>query len=103
MKHIICTINSENGSTPSPLLRCASTHSAALLPESGSSDQWSSVALILWQVVDKLDKNTQVLLLDMYDTTDPYTDILQAFSTNHSVVLGNEVLYNSPWLKFYGV
>jgi ribosomal protein L35AE/L33A len=50
---------------------------------------------MLWQVVDKLDKNTQVLLLDMHNTANPYTDVLQAFSTNHSVVLGNEVLYYS--------
>jgi hypothetical protein len=46
------------------------------------------------QVVDKLDKNTQVLLLDMHDTTEPFTDLLKAFSPDHPLVLGKEVSSN---------
>jgi protein O-GlcNAc transferase len=43
------------------------------------------------EVVDKLDKNTQVLLLDMHDTTEPFTDLLKAFSPDHPLVLGKEL------------
>jgi len=43
------------------------------------------------QVVDKLDKDTQVLLLDMHEKTEPFTDMLKVFSPDHPLVLGKEV------------
>ncbi|ELR16310.1 glycosyltransferase AER61, putative [Acanthamoeba castellanii str. Neff] len=44
------------------------------------------------EVVDKLDKNTQVLLLDMHEKTEPFTDMLKVFSPDHPLVLGKELV-----------
>jgi hypothetical protein len=44
------------------------------------------------QVLDKLESDTQLLLLDMHETLDPFADMLKVFSPNHPVLLGKELV-----------